>query len=62
MHQDGMTALMLASGLGDYIMVVFLLTKGANIELHGKVRNAVCLLYPSKQKIQLIEYCIAAAT
>ena len=62
MYQNGMTALMFASGLGDITMVDFLLTKGANIESHSKVCYAVSLQYPSSQNKQVVEYCIAAAT
>jgi ankyrin repeat protein len=38
MDQDGVTALMLASGSGHITTVNFLLTKRANIELPDKVR------------------------
>jgi ankyrin repeat protein len=62
LHQYGMTALMIASKLGDITLVDFLLTKGANTELQTKVRYAVCLQYPLRQNKQVVEYCIAAAT
>jgi hypothetical protein len=57
-----MTALIVASKLGDITLVDFLLTKGANIESPDKVCNAVSLQYPLRQNKQVIEYCIAAAT
>jgi ankyrin repeat protein len=57
-----MTALMFASASGHIIMVDFLLTKGAKMIFPDKVRNAFCLQYLLRQKKQVIEYCIAAAT
>ena len=61
MYQDGMTALLVASKLGDITMVDLLLTKGANIESKTKVCYAVTLEYPLTQNKQVVEYCIAAA-
>jgi ankyrin repeat protein len=55
-----MTALLIASKLGDITMVDLLLTKGANIDSHGKVCFAVTLQYPLRQNKQVVEYCIAA--
>jgi hypothetical protein len=57
-----MTALILASKLGDITMVDFLLAKGANIESQDRVRYAVSLQYPLRQNKQVVEYCIAAVT
>jgi hypothetical protein len=57
-----MTALLIASGLGDVTFVDLLLTKGANIESQTKVRYAVSLQYPLRQNKQAVEDCIAAAT
>ena len=57
-----MTALIVASKLGDITMVDFLLTKGANTESSDKVRYALTLQYPLTQNKQVVEYCIAAAT
>ena len=56
-----MTALIVASKLGDITMVDLLLTKGANTELQTKVCDAVSLQYPLTQNKQVVEYCIAAA-
>ena len=57
-----MTALMIAS-LSDHIATVdYLLTKGANIELHNKVCYAVCLQYPFRQYKQVAEHCVVAVT
>jgi ankyrin repeat protein len=50
MHQNGMTALMLASGSGHITMVDFLLTKGAKMIFPDKVRYAVSFQYPLRQK------------
>ena len=61
MYQNGMTALIVASKLGDITMVDLLLTKGANIESQTKVRSAVTLEYPLTHYKQVVEYCIAAA-
>jgi ankyrin repeat protein len=62
LHQIGVTALIVASGLGHITTVNFLLTKGANIELPDKVRYTVSLQYPLRQNKQVVEHCIAAAT
>jgi ankyrin repeat protein len=62
LHQNGMTALLIASKLGDITMVDFLLTKGANIESQANVRYAVSLQYPVRQNKQAVEDCIARAT
>ena len=57
-----MTALIVASKLGDITLVDLLLTKGANTELQTKVCYALTLQYPLTQYNQVVEYCIAAAT
>jgi hypothetical protein len=62
LHQDGMTALLIASGRGDIPMVDLLLTKGANIASQTTVCYAVSLQYPLRQNKQAVEDCIAAAT
>jgi hypothetical protein len=57
-----MTALMIASKLGDITLVDLLLTKRANTESQAKVRYASSLQYPLRQNKQVVEHCIAAAT
>ena len=57
-----MTALIVASKLGDITLVDLLLTKGANTESQTKVCYAVSLQYPLRQNKHVVEYCIAAAT
>ena len=57
-----MTALMVASKVGDITLVDFILTKGADTELQSKVCYAVSLQYPLRRNKHVVEYCIAAAT
>jgi ankyrin repeat protein len=62
MHQDDVTALMCASASGHINIVNFLLTNGAKMIYTDAVRYAPCLQYLLRQKKQIVEDCIAAAT
>ena len=53
---------MFASLSGRIATVDFLLTRGANIESHDKVCDAVCLQYPFRQYKQVAEHCVVAVT
>ena len=57
-----MTALMIASCSDRIATVDFILTRGANVELHNKVFYAVCLQYPFRLYKQVAEHCVVAVT